>query len=142
MKPQLILCVLFWLTVVVAMLQCVATGQAPTQSNTDGQDARLTFAIGKQIPVLKFAKERDLYIGRVVAITGVIEDRSKVQYLMGVRVKCPDELIGKEVCAVGILKRFEVKEVDRRSANDGPGIKYTLYSDLVGEVAEVHEVVR
>ena len=70
-----------------------------------------------------------------MAVRGIVSE-TKIPKIMGVRVQTPFELRGQEAYAVGILGKFTVKKVDPLIANDGPGVKYTLYFDLSGKLAE------
>lgn len=100
-------------------------------------------ALGMDVPVITFADERDEYVGRVVAVRGVVSD-TKLAFIVGVEVDASDELRGREAYAVGILQRFTVTEDAIREsekkfgkfAHSGPGVSYTLYFNLSGTLAE------
>jgi hypothetical protein len=133
--PQLSLRELF-LLVAGPLLLCLIGSAA-------GEDKEAEFApgaLGLKVPVITDAKQRDEFVGRLVAVRGVVQG-GKVYYLCGVEVNCPDEeLLGKEAYAVGILGKFTVKKVNPRHANTGPGVKYTLYFDLRGKLAEARKI--
>lgn len=98
-------------------------------------------ALGMAVPVITSAKDRDKYVGRLVAVRGIVSE-SKLAFIVGVEVKATDELRGREAYAVGILGRFTATDDEARTANDGPGVKYTLYSDLSGKLADARSLPR
>jgi hypothetical protein len=69
---------------------------------------------------------------------------TKIPDLIGVEVKSPDALRGREAYAVGVLAKWTVEreeaEAGRRAIppipGTGPGVKYLLYFDLSGKLAE------
>ncbi len=104
-------------------------------------------ALGMEVPIITSSIDRDKYVGRLVAIRGVV-DNTKDAAIAGVSIDAPDELRGKEAYAVGILGKFTVPEDDNRKsatlagpiANSEPGVKYTLYFDLEGKRARARPV--
>jgi hypothetical protein len=136
---------LLWKALLLVLLLCADSARGEEgraqqtkqgQAEQSGRDTTLALAIGMDVPVVTSFKELDKCLGRVVALRGVVSEGNKIPYLLGVQINCDDELRGKEVYALGILKKFEVKEVDPLTANSGPGIKYNLYYDLNGELAK------
>ncbi len=106
-------------------------------------------ALGMDVPVITPTDDLDKYVGRLVAVRGVVFN-SKLASINGVIVDTPDELRGREAYAVGVLGKFVLTEEAYRLAQDGarrqgnviglaipgPGTSYRLYADLVGKLAE------
>ena len=109
-------------------------------------------ALGMELPVIESEKELDKYVGRLVAVRGVVRN-TKLPNIFGVDIRVADELrrSESEVYAVGILVKFVVteeqvrksqEEAARRTGNlvglprPGLGTHYSLYVDLKGKLAE------
>jgi hypothetical protein len=110
--------------------------------SVSGEEKEAPFApgaLGIKVPVITDAKQRDEFIGRLVAVRGVVKEGKRTS-ICGVAINCPKELQGKEAYAVGILGRFTVKKANPLIPNDGPGVKYTLYFDLRGKLAEARPI--
>lgn len=112
-------------------------------------------ALGMEVPVITTADELDKYVGRLVAVRGVVTN-SKLPNIIGVWIATPDELREHEAYAVGILTKFVVAEADYKKMQDearkrgnlvgialpGPGVYYQLYADLNWKKAEAQPVPR
>jgi hypothetical protein len=100
-------------------------------------------ALGMDVPVVTSADDLDKYVGRLVALRGVVS-KTKLADIIGVWVATPDELRGREAYAVGILRKATVTEAEYRKMQDdarrdgnrigiahpGPGVYYELCTDL------------
>lgn len=110
------------------------------EDSLKASDVRTTNVLGLDVPIVE-AGELERYVGNVVAVVGV-PGRSKIVRLSNIEFQCPDRLRGQRVIAAGILGRCEVTEqqvaeMNRKGvAHDGPGVKYRLYSNLQGDLAE------
>lgn len=134
MKSKRILRDSIWLTLVVALSAITNGEDRPSSADKNFAPG----ALGMQVPVITSANRKNIddYVGRLVAVRGIVSERTKIPDILGVQIKTPDELRGQEGYAVGILGKFTVKQVNPLVANDGPGVKYTLYFDLSGKIAE------
>jgi hypothetical protein len=118
----------------VLLVACLCVGQSLAEDK-DFQPG----ALGLKVPVITDARQRDEFVGRLVAVRGVVRE-GKLTSICGVEITCLNELQGKEAYAVGILGRFTVKKANPLIPNNGPGVKYTLYFDLSGKLAEARKV--
>jgi hypothetical protein len=134
MDSQLAFRNLIWLTLVVTLLAATHAEDRPSHEEKNFAPG----ALGMRVPVITSANRKNIddYVGRLVAVQGIVSERTKLPDILGVQVKTPDELRGQEAYAVGILGKFTVKQVNPLIANNGPGVKYTLYFDLSGKIAE------
>jgi hypothetical protein len=111
-------------------------------------------ALGMEVPVITSADDLDKYVGRLVAVQGVVSN-TKLPTIIGVWIaRPPDELTEREAFAVGILTKFVVTEADYKKMQDearkrgnlvgiahpGPGVYYQLYADLNWKKAEARPV--
>jgi hypothetical protein len=118
-----------------------SAAENPRQSSRTTETMRV---LGMDVPVLTDFKEVEQHVGRLVALRGVVTPGTKIPGLIGVEVKSPDALRGREAYAVGILATWtaerEEAEAGRRANSPipgtGPGVKYLLYFDLSGKLAE------
>ena len=131
----------------VALL--LPSGSAAGDPPAKADKAFVPTALGMDVPVLTSADDRDKYVGRLVAVRGVVSN-SKPPAILGVWVATPDGLRDREAYAVGILRKFTVSEAAYRKMQDdarkagnligiahpGPGIYYQLYADLNWKLAE------
>lgn len=118
-----------------------SAAENPRQSSPTTETRRV---LGMDVPVLTDFNEVEQHVGRLVALRGVVTPGTKIPDLIGVEVKSPDALRGREAYAVGILATWtaerEEAEAGRRENSPipgtGPGDKYLLYFDLSGKLAE------
>lgn len=118
-----------------------SAAENPRKSSRTTETRRV---LGMDVPVLTDFKEVEQHVGRLVALRGVVTPGTKIPYLIGVEVKSPDALRGREAYAVGVLAKWtaerEEAEAGRRAIppipGTGPGVKYLLYFDLSGKLAE------
>jgi hypothetical protein len=112
-------------------------------------------ALGMELPVITSADEREKYVGRLVAVRGVISNY-KLPDIAGVRVDAALELSRSEseAYAVGILVKSVFSEEEYRKIQDearsmgnlvgvaipGPGTFYKIVVDLNGKRAEAQRL--
>jgi hypothetical protein len=112
-------------------------------------------ALGMEVPVITSADDLDKYVGQLVAVRGVVQNR-KPPNVIGVWVDVPDKLRHPEaeVFAIGILRKFTITEAGFRQVQDdarkagnlvgvatpGPGDYYQLFADLNWKLAEAKPV--
>lgn len=126
---------------VFLLLLCASCLSATADTNNkQEQEPFCPSALGLNVPVVGF-DELDKFIGQVIAVVDTPINTKRVR-LSGVEVDCPYELRGRKAYAVGILVKSVVtekqaKEMSRQMLqHDGPGVKYRLYFDLAGRLAE------
>lgn len=126
-------------------------GMAMAEPATKADKGFAPKALGMDVPVVTSADDLDKYVGRLVAVRGTVSN-TKLQCIVGVFVKAPDDLRTREAeaYAVGILVKWTVTEAEYQKMQDdarkagnligiahpGPGVYYTLYADLNGNWAE------
>jgi len=120
------------------LLACLTVAQSSLAEDKDFRPG----ALNMEVPVITSAKELDAHVGRLVAVRGMVSERTKIPYIIGVEVGADDEIRGKEAYAVGILGRFEQTKRTPMVASRGPGVHYTLYFDLRGKIAEAKPMPR
>lgn len=110
------------------------------EKTTNSQAEKSVKVLGMDVPIVE-AGDLDDYVGSLIAVVGVPRN-TKVVRLSGVEVIFSGKLDGQSAMAVGILGRWVVTEEQatemdqKRMAHAGPGVKYTLYADLQGKIAE------
>jgi hypothetical protein len=134
---------------VIALAVTPLVGARATDPPVEADKKFAPTALGMEVPVITSANDLDKYVGRVVAITGVVTN-TKPPTIIGVWVATPDELRDREAYAVGILTKFVVTKAEHKKMQDdarkqgnligiahpGPGTYYQLHADLNWKKAE------
>jgi hypothetical protein len=122
------------LLVTVLLLLCCTECLAEDASSLKVLELRGDTLIAA-IPVITEAGDVKNHVGQIVAVRGVVSDTKRAQ-ILNVEIGAASDLRNKEGYAVGVLQRFAVAQVNPAMAYDGAGIKFALYADLSGKLAE------